>query len=170
METSSLQKDALVRHPQMMASTTPTDACIPLEYDDTRDQHAGQNRNSKPYVICAACVLGMMLGTIGLLSVQHYGLGDTSFTKFFFAPTVPLVRPSSVGRNAPIMPARIRHAKRSVMMRAGAGASVPVVTEEQLGDSQVTPLVDGRVKGATIKLSSLWKDTGAVIFAVRRPG
>jgi hypothetical protein len=56
------------------------------------------------------------------------------------------------------------------MMSAGVGASVLGVTKEQLGDSQVTPLVDGRVEGDAIKLSSLWKDTGAVIFAVRRPG
>lgn len=154
----------------MMESTTPTDACIPLEFE-TRDQRAGQNRNSKPYVICAAFELGMMLGTIGLLSVQHYGLGDDSFTKVFFAPTVPLVRPSSVGRSVPIMSARIRQANRPVMMSEGVDRFVKgVVTKEQLGDSQVMPLVDGRVKGATTKLSSLWKDTGAVIFAVRRPG
>ena len=55
---------------------------------------------------------------------------------------------------------------------AAAGSATGLCITQQLGAVQVTPLVGGRVAAgsAPVALSSLWKESGAVIFAVRRPG
>merc|ERR1719401_325781 len=67
------------------------DARTPWEIEaaerEAREQHASRNRNPK-----AAFLLGMLVATIGLLAVQHYGLGDASLTKFFFSPVVSQVQ------------------------------------------------------------------------------
>jgi len=70
------------------------DAGTPWEIEaaerEVGEQHARQSRTPK-----AAFLLGMLVATIGLLAVQHYGLGDASLTKFFFSPVVPQVQPVS---------------------------------------------------------------------------
>jgi len=50
---------------------------------------------------------------------------------------------------------------------AGTAASIKV---SGLAGVQLTPLTAGRPSGSPIEAGSLWKDTGAIIFAVRRPG
>jgi len=74
-----------------MALIAPTDARTPLDVENG-EQRASQSRSSKSYAIPSAFVLGMMVATLGLLAVQHYGFGDVSLTKFFFAPALPRTR------------------------------------------------------------------------------
>jgi [acyl-carrier-protein] S-malonyltransferase len=64
------------------------DACTSLEFE-TGEEHVTRNRRHRIYAVSCAFMLGMMVAMIGLLTVQHYGLGDVSFTRFFLAPIVP---------------------------------------------------------------------------------
>jgi flavodoxin I len=100
----------------MMAQGAPTDARTPFEVE-TGDQHTSQNRNSLSHAIVGSFVLGMMVATIGLLTVQHCALGDASLTKFFGAPATPgkMVTPVSITRKNPA-------ALRTLAARAGARA------------------------------------------------
>jgi len=55
---------------------------------------------------------------------------------------------------------------------AAVGSAAGLSISQQLGAVQVTPLVRGRVATGSqpVPLSALWQESGAVIFAVRRPG
>jgi hypothetical protein len=80
--------------PVSMTLTSPTDARTPFD-PEAGDRRASLNRKPRTCVLVSAFVLGMTLATMGLLTVQHYVLGDAIFTQVFFAPAVPRVQPVS---------------------------------------------------------------------------
>ena len=53
---------------------------------------------------------------------------------------------------------------------AGAAALAPRCVSMGLGEASVVPVSAGAASGPPVAAGSLWRDKGAVVFAVRRPG
>lgn len=82
----------------MAAATIRTPWEVEAAERDVRAQHASQSRTLK-----VAFLSGMMVATIGVLAVQHYGLGDASLTKYFFPSAVPPMQSVSRARGPQMM-------------------------------------------------------------------
>ncbi len=57
-------------------------------------------------------------------------------------------------------------AASATALRAGS----PQMVQGGLGSVLLTPLTAGQPSGEPVAASELWRENGAVIFAVRRPG
>ena len=53
---------------------------------------------------------------------------------------------------------------------AGAAAFAPHCVTMGLGDASVVPVSAGAASGPPVVAGALWRENGAVVFAVRRPG
>ena len=48
--------------------------------------------------------------------------------------------------------------------------AAPAVTAGDLSSTLLLPVSDGAVSGAGVAASSLWSESGSLVFVVRRPG
>lgn len=48
--------------------------------------------------------------------------------------------------------------------------AAPAVTAGDLSSTLLLPVSDGAVSGASVAASSLWSESGSLVFVVRRPG
>ena len=53
---------------------------------------------------------------------------------------------------------------------ASVGHGLAPAYTMRLGDTSVVPVSAGATAGAALAAGSLWRERGAVVFAVRRPG
>jgi hypothetical protein len=121
---------------------------------ETGEQRTSQNKSYKSCAVAGSFVLGMVVATIGLLSVQH------TFPKFFFAPPVPTRQfvSGATGTSAMgMMTSNLRDfydpRTSPVNMQVGGPATVPARTG-RYGGGPADPAVRERgvlVQGGSLK-------------------